>query len=205
MSYRKYFKEIVTQLYPDQAINLLHETDKHYPQIAKDVAFSKKSSNPLDKRLDFAAYFLSLIQAMEKAGFEFDPIKKCCLEITYAYVRPKNKIHAWLKQLPAKLVHAKITQVLLKILDRKISRKGHADGFLAKLIMDKKQTYGLGYGIDILECGICVLFKKHGFEKYSSILCEVDKVTSDIAGLELIRKGTIANGAEKCDFRFKKK
>lgn len=57
---------------------------------------------------------------------------------------------------------------------------------------------------DILECGICKLFKKHNYEKYSSILCEVDEITSRLAGLKLIRTGTIALGAKKCDFRFKK-
>ncbi|MFI5156145.1 MAG: L-2-amino-thiazoline-4-carboxylic acid hydrolase [Chitinophagales bacterium] len=41
-------------------------------------------------------------------------------------------------------------------------------------------------------------------KKYASILCEVDKVTSGLAGLDLIRTGTIALGAKKCDFRFKK-
>lgn len=88
---------------------------------------------------------------------------------------------------------------------QKISRKWHEDGFRAELITDKEETYGLGYGIDILECGICKLFSKHHAQAYTPILCEVDKITSNLAGLELIRKGTIANGADKCDFRFKKK
>ncbi|MDB5014511.1 MAG: hypothetical protein JWQ25_2713, partial [Daejeonella sp.] len=52
--------------------------------------------------------------------------------------------------------------------------------------------------------GICKLFNKHNYQKYSAILCEVDEITSALAGLELIRKGTIARGATKCDFRFKK-
>ena len=90
-------------------------------------------------------------------------------------------------------------------MDRKISKRGHPDGFVAKIITDKSETYGLGYGFDILECGICKLFKKYNNEKYSSILCEVDRFTSSLAGLDLIRNGTIANGAEKCDFRFKRK
>ncbi len=37
----------------------------------------------------------------------------------------------------------------------------------------------------------------------ASILCEVDKLTSSLAGLEMVRSGTIANGAAKCDFRWK--
>ena len=59
-------------------------------------------------------------------------------------------------------------------------------------------------GCDILECGICKLFARHGFSKYASLLCEVDYITSTRAGLQLVRTGTIANGAERCDFRFKR-
>lgn len=41
-------------------------------------------------------------------------------------------------------------------------------------------------------------------EKFTPILCEVDFMTSNMAGLQLIRSGTIATGAKICDFRFKK-
>ena len=187
MSYRTYFNKIVIQQYPDQAINLLHETDKNYTHIAKDIAFSKKSSNPIDKRLDFVAYILSFIQVMEKAGFEYESIKVCCMDITYAYVKPKNKIQVWLKQLPAKLVNTKIAPFVLKLMDRKISRKGHADGFLAKLILDKEQTYGLGYGFDILECAICILLKKHGFEKYSALFHQTKPILYQVCRCHHLR------------------
>ena len=93
---------------------------------------------------------------------------------------------------------------LLKLFHEKINTRGNAEGFRAEIITDKEETYGLGYGINILECGICKLFHKHNAGKYSTILCEVDKLTSNLAGLELIRKSTIAYGAETCDFRFKK-
>ena len=89
-------------------------------------------------------------------------------------------------------------------MDKRVSQKAHQDGFVAKIITDKNETFGFGYGFDILECGICKLFKKHNYEKYSSILCE-DEKTSSLAGLNLIRTGTIALGAKKCDFRLKKK
>jgi hypothetical protein len=32
----------------------------------------------------------------------------------------------------------------------------------------------------------------------------VDEITSSLAGLKLIRTGTIALGAKKCDFRYQK-
>src|SRR6185312_4369890 len=167
--------------------------------------FASRSKNPIDKRLDFSAYFLALIKVLERDGSSYEEIRSICLEITIDYVSPKNFLQKWLKRLPAKLVGLKITRWPLNILSRKFSTLDNPDGFKAIILTDKNETYNLGYGFDILECGICKLFQKHDAGKYASILCEVDKVTSDLAGLELIRNGTIANGALKCDFRFKKK
>lgn len=192
-------------MYPETANSILLEMDTQYLHISKDTNFSRNSINPIDKRLDFTAYFLALIQTLRARGFNFDQIRIICLDITYDYVRPKNVFQKWLKRLPPKFFNTILANVLIKLLNKKVNRKGHVDGFLAKIVTKKEETYGLGYGVDILECGICKLFIKHKAEEYSSILCEVDKLTSGLAGLELIRTGTIANGAEKCDFRFKKK
>ncbi|MES1225940.1 MAG: L-2-amino-thiazoline-4-carboxylic acid hydrolase, partial [Bacteroidota bacterium] len=94
--------------------------------------------------------------------------------------------------------------ILLKTFNKRVSNNENVNGFVATIITGKNETYGFGYGVDILECGICKLFNKHNYQKFSSILCEVDEVTSALAGLKLIRTGTIALGAKKCDFRFKK-
>jgi hypothetical protein len=97
-----------------------------------------------------------------------------------------------------------VGQMLVRSFQKKVSVNSNADGFIANIITEKKETYGFGYGIDIIECGICKLFVKHNYQRFASILCEVDEITSGLAGLTLIRTGTIANGASKCDFRFKR-
>jgi hypothetical protein len=153
--------------------------------------------------LDFCAYFLALIKSLDKAGETFDTIRTISLDITIDYVRPKNKVHAFWKRLLPKLVNTPLAKLGFKLMHKRVSKNDNPQGFIAHIITDKKQTYGFGYGFDILECGICKLFKKHNYYKYASILCEVDKVTSGMAGLELIRTGTIANGAKTCDFRYK--
>ena len=203
-AYKYFFKKAIDQHFPDTAAALIAEVEDQFAALSKDTKFAATSSNPIDKRLDFSAYFLALIKVLEKKQLSYEQIRAICLEITIDFVSPKNRVQKWLKQLPPKLVGLKITRGFLNILNKKVSVKGNPDGLRAVILTDKTETYGLGYGVDILECGICKLFLKHGAGKYTSILYEVDKVTSGLAGLELIRNGTIANGAYKCDFRFKK-
>jgi hypothetical protein len=204
MAFRKYFVQTLKSSFPVSYESLIERTDEYYRVISADTAFSKNSQNPLDRRLDFCAYFLAMISALDEQGETFETIRKNCLTVAIAFVRPKNRIHAWIKKMIPKLAGTPVAAALLRSLNRKLSRNSNPDGFIANIITDKSETYGFGYGVDILVCGICKLFGKYQYSRFTPILCEVDEITSRISGLTLVRSGTIANGAKKCDFRFKK-
>jgi hypothetical protein len=205
VKYRKYFIEGIKKHFSALSDSIIAKVDDHYKIISTDTAFASSSNNPIDKRLDFCAYFLALIKTLDGQGESFETTRRICLEIVSEYVRPKNKLQQLLKKLPAKLVNTWLATFFLKEFGKKVSKNSNPGGFIANIITDKQETLGLGYGVDILECGICKLFKKHNYQKYSSILCEVDTITSGLAGLKLVRNGTIASGAKKCDFRWERK
>jgi hypothetical protein len=202
--YKPYFVRVIEVHYPGRSASLVAAIDRHYARIAEDTRFAATSANPLDKRLDFSAYFLALIQTLDEGGESYQTIRTLCLQVVTEYIRPKNKVQQLLKRLPAKLIGTRPATALLNLFAGKVGRRAHPDGFVARVITDKTETLGLGYGFDILECGICKLFHKHQYAKYASILCEVDELTSGFAGLQLVRTSTIALGAAKCDFRFRK-
>ena len=201
---KKYFIKYIKTNYPNEFDRIIADTDSNYKTISADTTFAKTSKNPIDKRLDFSSYFLALIKTLDSNGETFDDIRKICLQITTEYVQPKSKIQEYFKRLLPKLTNTWVGHGLIKAFHNRVKVNSNADGFIANIITNKQETYGLGYGIDIIECGICKLFQKHNYSKYASILCEVDEITSGLAGLQLIRTGTIANGAKKCDFRFKR-
>lgn len=203
-NYKKYFSQAIRSKYPDRFEEIISQVEAHYNSISKDTHFALTSKNPVDRRLDFCAYFLALIKTLDKQGESFEAIRKICLEVVTGYVQPKNQLHGFTKRLVPKMIDTWLGQVMVKSFSKRVGTNSNPDGFIAHIITDKEETFGLGYGIDIMECGICKLFKKHDYYKYASILCEVDEITSGLAGLKLIRTGTIANGATKCDFRFKR-
>lgn len=203
-NYTKYFASAIREHYPETAYEIISQVNSHYQHISKDTKFATSSKNPIDRRLDFCSYFLALIKTLDEKGESFEFIRNICLEVVNAYVRPKNQLQAALKRIFANMTNTWLGQTLIRLLQKRVRTNSNPEGFIAHIITAKDVTYGLGYGIDILECGICKLFKKHDYEMYASILCEVDEITSALAGLKLIRTGTIANGAAKCDFRFKR-
>ncbi len=200
--YRKYFASTIQTNYPGNSGSIMAEIDQQFDKISPDIKFAATSRNPLDKRLDVTGYFLALIMSLDKRGESFDTIRKICLDIVTEYVKPRNKLQVYLKRLPAKLANTWIANRFIKVFNKRVSENANPDGFIAHIITDKEQTFGLGYGFDIIECGICKLYRKYHYEKYVPILCEVDKMTSEMAGLTLVRNGTIGMGAKVCDFRF---
>jgi hypothetical protein len=203
-NFERYFKQFIHVHYPQDFANLMiRDIAREFDTIKPDVNFASTSQNLVDRRLVFTSYFLAFIKVMEKRGESYEKIREISLQIVMEYVRPKNRIQKFLKVLPVALLKTRMGSMLVKAFERRVSKAGHPDGFVVKIITDKNETYGLGYGIDILECGICKLFNKHGYSQYARILCEVDEITSGLAGLQLFRSGTIANGAAKCDFRWK--
>jgi hypothetical protein len=203
-TYKKYFIKTIQDTYPETYPIIIDQVNIHYTAISQDIQFSLTSRNPIDRRLDFCAYFLALIKTLDQQGETFEDIRKICLEVVTAYVQPKNRLQRYGKRLFPKLTTTWLGKNFIKVFHKRVSVNSNQDGFIANIITDKEETFGLGYGIDILECGICKLFNKHHYEKFAPILCEVDEITSGLAGLKLIRTGTIANGATKCDFRFKR-
>lgn len=203
-AYKKYFDQALRLNYPGRAVDYIRETEFLYQGIRADLGFVSSSGNPMDRRLYISGYFLALIQVLDRDGKSMEEIRSLVTGIASEYVRPKNKWQAFLKRLPARLIKSGLASILLKKMDRMVSRNAHPEGFRVRVLTGKEETLGFGYGVDILECGICKLFARHGFSKYAALLCEVDYITSSLAGLKLIRTGTIANGAERCDFRFKR-
>jgi len=204
MEYESCFRRELQRRYGAGHEAMWAEIEERHRALAADVAFARRSSNPMDRRLDFCACFLATIQCLEKRGEDFATIRAVCLAITMDYVTPKTGLQRFLRALPAKLIGTPLRGVATSFMKRKTGHLGHPDGFLVQVITSASETNGLKFGFDILECGVCKLFVKHGAVKYVSILCEVDEMTSSMVGLELVRGGTIAGGRAKCDFRFRR-
>jgi hypothetical protein len=203
--FRKYFHEAIRKEYPQRAARHIADIETSFKRIQPDVEFAKTSKNPVDRRMEIAAYFLATIEVLDKAGTPLEKIREVLHGIAHELVRPKNALQRMLKKLPVQMIDSWLGKFLIRQIQSKVSQRAHPDGFAVRVLTDKNETLGLGYGIDILECGICKLYTKHGMQKFTPLLCEIDYITTSMAGLTMHRSGTIALGASKCDFRYEKK
>ncbi|MDZ7648552.1 MAG: hypothetical protein U5K54_15935 [Cytophagales bacterium] len=72
--FRKYFHSAIQQEYPQRATQLIADIETSFKRIQPDVRFAKTSKNPVDRRMEIAAYFLATIEVLDKVGTPLEKI-----------------------------------------------------------------------------------------------------------------------------------
>lgn len=78
----------------------------------------------------------------------------------------------------------------------------YPDDYVFNFVEGDGETFD--YGVDYLECASCKFLAKQGAPELAPYICPVDILYSEALGWGLLRTMTLAEGVEKCDFRFKK-
>jgi hypothetical protein len=78
----------------------------------------------------------------------------------------------------------------------------YTGGYVLTFIEGDGRTFD--YGFDYTECAGCKFLNQQGSPELAPLMCSFDKMASETLGWGLTRTTTIADGYERCDFRFKK-
>ena len=81
-------------------------------------------------------------------------------------------------------------------------QREYAGGYVLTFIEGNGQTFD--WGLDYTECAGCKFLNQQGVPELAPLMCSFDKTASETLGWGLTRTMTIADGGQKCDFRFKK-
>ena len=117
--YKKYFDKTIRNNYPNNFDEIITETGINYKAISVDTSFAKTSNNPLDKRLDFCAYFLALIKTLDHRGIQYEKIRLLSLQIVTEYVKPKNKMQEFIKLISAVFIGTWFARRIINSLNQK--------------------------------------------------------------------------------------
>lgn len=197
---RSEISTVLRRRYGERSAGFIESIDTEFLSLHSDVDFTRRSNNPMDRRIATAALLLALMKVLRDRGYDFETIRAVSLEIAENLVAPKNRFQFFLKRVQTAIVLRPFVQRFLQKKIRAARNFVEPSGFSVGYVPGNDS--GLLFGIDIHQCGICILFAKHGFAEYSKILCEIDYITSAIAGLTLRRTTTIAGKGNVCDFRF---
>ncbi|MDH5399502.1 MAG: L-2-amino-thiazoline-4-carboxylic acid hydrolase [Cyclobacteriaceae bacterium] len=153
---------------------------------------------PWTKQLLLTAWFIAAYKWMKKKGEPLDKTWKLCSDMLEMRLRKLPKIMRRIMRYSIFTRKQKKIYAKQAVASRdKIYPEGDVFDF-------KDTNNGFDYTIEITECAKMTFAKKTGAMEFMPYICLIDKLWAEIFNYGLVRKGTLADGFEKCDFNLKK-
>jgi hypothetical protein len=152
----------------------------------------------LNSFLLITAQEVALYKAMKKHGKTPAEAWEICHEALKLRMKYYSRIKRWFM---GRLMNSSFMLRRMK----KMAERGEqvtAGDFQMKYVIGNGKDFT--WGTDYIKCGNYKFVKEQGVEEFAPYMCMSDIALGNALGWGLIRTGTLAEGCEICNFRFKK-
>jgi hypothetical protein len=191
-------KVLVTRFGKDRTSGLMKEIRQEYEALTPEVPYIGGEENMFTEWLTYGVYYLAVYRILKAEGQSVEEVGKIIFD-TFQTMADYPK---WLLRLVGSLKYNKQYVSQLKEAVAKTQERRYPGDWVAMFIEGDGEKFD--YGIDITECGICKFYREQGANELTPYLCLSDCVVSEAFDRGLVRYKTLAEGAEVCDFRYKK-
>lgn len=164
----------------------------HFPYIGGDTNINTKN-------LIRASACLGIYRVLDNHGKTVEEVGKIIYEMTEALVDyPEFILH-----LIGRLKFGKGYEKKMKEWAKETQKRQYPGDWVSTFIEGDRKEFD--YGIDITECGILKFFRAQNADEITPYICvSMDGIFSKAFNRGLVRTMTLAEGYEKCDFRYKR-
>lgn len=182
---------VVSRYGKELAESLFQKTRQNYEQLIPHMPHVD-SFPALNSFLKIATLELSVFRALKEQGKSAPEAWEICHEALKARTEAMPK-------LLKKLIGWYLFTGFVKNRAREISGRD-LGGFTIEYVEEEEGNWGVNYR----RCAIYDFLKEQNAEDFSPYVCLSDMALSDAMGWGLKRTETLADGCDKCDFRFRK-
>lgn len=181
------------------AARLYRDARKEYEAIIPRIPYiAGARSRLLNAFLRITAQEVAVYKAMKKD--EKTPGE--AWEVCHEAIRLRMKeFPGWKVWLLKRLMYSSLARRRIKQRAERKEQLRFGDFEVRYVIGNGKE---FDWGVDYVGCGNLELVKKLGAEEFAPYVCMSDIPLGLRLGWDLIRTGTLADGCDHCDFRFKK-
>lgn len=181
---------VVSRYGKDLADILFRKTRQNYERLIPQMP-QVESFPALNAFLKIATLELAVFRALKEQGKRAPEAWELCHEALRARTEAMPKLFK-------KLIGWYLFTGLVKNRARKISGRD-LGGFTIEYVEEEG-----AWGVNYRRCAIYDFLKEQNAEDFSPYACLSDMALSDAMGWGLKRTETLADGCDKCDFRFRK-
>jgi hypothetical protein len=177
---------------------LVAETRQEFERLIPQLPYIG-GKHPFTEFLVFTAMLLALYRVSQAHGRTVEQTGELIYEIGRAVI---HKSPAFLLRLFSPMNYSERYLKRLKQRAGESRLREYPEDYIYDFIEGDGKTFD--YGVDYWECGSCKFLAKQGSPELAPYICPADILYSEAFGWGLTRTQTLAEGADHCDFRFKK-
>jgi len=189
---------IFSWLGEEQTNQFIREARQEYEALIPRIPFIGNNQLLLSFFIPTTRY-LAMYRALQRQGRTIEDAGRLAFKIgteearAVPYIARRFMGYLWFSPLIAELIKKQ------KI--RRQQRRYPGESVLAYVEGGGRE---FDYGVDYTECAVCKFLRAENAFELAPYACAIDKPVSELMGWGLTRTMTLAEGSQKCDFRFKK-
>jgi len=194
-THSKAWKPFLINRYGDEFANtVLRETNQQYETMLPNIPYIGGDENPMTRHLVRSTTSLVLYKVMKTWGKTAEEVGKIVYEAVMVSV----------SQLPSRPYQDLSAEYLAEEKERaqKSQERRYSEDWVWEFIEGDGVEFDYGY--DFLECGTQKLYHAQNADDFLPFYCYLDFVTHRTIGWGFFKTKTLAEGDERCDFRWKK-
>ena len=196
---QKSTKRVLAQRFGEKrAATLAGRIQSKYQTLAGGAPYIGGPENMFTEWLQYAVYFLAVYRVIGTKFLRQEETGRVFFDI----YRDMADHPAWLLYLVGAVKYrSSYVEKMRRAAALSQKRRFPGDWVLEFVEGDGKE---FDWGLDITECGICKYYQAQGVPHLTPYVCLGDYVVSEAFDRGLVRQETLAEGAARCDFRYKK-
>ncbi len=183
----------------DFADALRSEVRQEYVNLIPQIPFvAGITGGLLNTFLTITAQELAVYKVMKLRGKTAEEAWEICHAALRLRLEGYSRVRRWL------MARVMFSRLVLRRMRKRAQSGTHlkfGDFEIAYVIGNGEH---FDYGVNYVRCGNYKLVLDQGAEEFAPYVCMSDIALGDAMGWGLIRTETLADGCERCDFRFKK-
>ena len=181
-----------------QADSLIRESRREYETIIPQIPYIG-DKNPLLVFLLPTTRYLAVYRTLQRQGRTIDDAAQVVHDMGEAEFKA---IPGLVRRVIAYLWFSPWFLGRLRSRAAESQERKYPGGYVFAYVEGNGEDFD--YGIDYTECASCKFLSAQDALELAPYACAVDRVASEMLGWGLSRTMTLAEGREKCDFRFKR-
>ena len=194
-----YFAGVLGKEYDAVEIEAIrYEGQQAFEALIPQLPYIGGDMNMLTTNLIQSAWCLALYQALQPRDKTAEDVGRIIYQAVEAMM---NAYPRGFSRLGGIIQMSSLSLEDLKVSAEVSHQRLYPGDWVFDVVEGKGETFD--WGIDYSECGICKFFQTQGAPELTPYLCLLDFPMSEATDSGLTRTETLANGDQRCNFRYK--